>query len=113
MFRKAIPVLPAPNIRQTIDFFEAKLGFTATSFGNYAILKFKNTEIHLSMPANKTNYGAVSCLILVENIEDLYVSFCARGLLSLKDKLSDKPWGLKEFAITDNNNNLIRFGEKR
>lgn len=113
MLSKAIPVLPALNISKTIDFFEAKLGFAGINYGNYAVLKYKNAEIHLSMQTGKTVKSTASCLVLVENIEDLYAGFCAKGLLNLHGKLMEKPWGLKEFSITDNNDNLIRFGEKR
>ncbi len=113
MLRKAIPVLPAANITETINFYEAKLGFTGMNYGNYAILKYKNTEIHLTMNTIKSSVQHNTCLILVDNVEDLYTRFCAKGLITLKGKLVEKPWGLKEFSITDNNNNLIRFGEKR
>ncbi len=113
MLRKTIPVLLAANITETINFYEAKLGFTGMNYGNYAILKYKNSEIHLSMKTIQSSQLTSSCLILVDNIEDLYTRYCAKGLITLKGKLTDKPWGLREFSITDNNNNLIRFGEKR
>jgi predicted enzyme related to lactoylglutathione lyase len=113
MLKKAIPVLPADNITKTIDFFEAKLGFTATNYGNYAILKYKNAEIHLLMRTAKSARTVGGCLIMVENIEDLYTRFCAKGLIGLRGKLTGRPWGIKEFTIEDNNQNLIRFGEKR
>jgi len=113
MLRKAIPVLPVINVTETIYFFEAKLGFTAKNYGNYAVLKYENTEIHLSMNTAKQDHAISSCLILVTNIEDLYTRYCAKGLIGLTGKLTEKPWGLKEFTIVDNNHNLIRFGEKR
>lgn len=113
MLKKAVPLLPSLNIRETIDFYEAKLGFVATNYGNYAILKYKNTEIHLVMTSEKINTQRAACLIMVDNIEDLYTTLSAKGLVHLKGKLTDKPWGHKEFTIIDNNNNLIRFGQKR
>ena len=113
MLRKAIPVLPATNITETINFFESRLGFVGLNYGNYAILKNKNTEIHLQMSPVKPANVNIGCLILVENIEDLYTRFCAKGLVGLKGKLQEKPWGFIEFIIVDNNNNHIRFGEKR
>jgi uncharacterized glyoxalase superfamily protein PhnB len=113
MLNKAIPVLPAADIRETLDFYEAKLGFTGTNYGSYGILKLKTIEIHLVMKTLRTSNVLSGCLIMVENIEDFYTAICAKGLIDLKNKLADKPWGTKEFTITDNNNNLIRFGEKR
>ena len=113
MLKKAIPVLPAINISKTIDFYETKLGFEGTNYGNYAVLKYKNVEIHLFMNTAKTSNTNGGCLIQVDNIQDLYTRFCGKGIIYLKGKLTDKPWGIKEFTITDNNNNIIRFGEKR
>jgi len=113
MLNKAIPVLPVADIRETLDFCEAKLGFTGVNYGSYAILKLKNIEIHLVMKTLKTSNVFSGCLFMVENIEDFYTSLCAKGLIELKNKLAEKPWGTKEFTIADNNNNLIRFGEKR
>ncbi len=113
MLNKAIPVLPVADIRETLDFYEAKLGFTGINYGSYAILKLKNIEIHLVMKTLKTSHVLSGCLFMVENIEDFYTSLCAKGLIELKNKLAEKPWGTKEFTIADNNNNLIRFGEKR
>jgi hypothetical protein len=113
MLRKAIPVLPVVNIIETIYFFEAKLGFTGKNYGNYAILKYENAEIHLSMNTGKPGHPNSSCLVMVNNIEDLYTRYSAKGLIGLTGKLTDKPWGLREFTIIDNNHNLIRFGEKK
>jgi len=113
MLRKAVPLLPARNIRESIDFYEAKLGFTALNFGNYAILKYKTFEIHLVMSSEQATGNVPGCVIMVEDIEDMYTLFSSKGLLSVNAKLKDMPWGLREFSIKDNNNNLIRFAQKR
>ena len=113
MLKKAIPVLPALNIRDTIDFYEAKLGFTGINYGTYGVLKYKTIEIHLSMTNEKMKAGTAGCLIMVDNIEDLYTALSAKGLVEIKGKLAQKQAGLKEFSIYDNNNNIIRFGENR
>src|SRR5688572_4536896 len=113
MLRKAVPLLPARNIRESIDFYESKLGFTGLNFGNYGILKYKSFEIHLVMSGEQASGNVPGCVIMVEDIEDLYTLFSSRGLLSLNAKLKDMPWGLREFSIKDNNNNLIRFAQRR
>jgi uncharacterized glyoxalase superfamily protein PhnB len=113
MFNKAIPVLPAADMRETIDFYESKLGFKGINYGNYAVLKYNTTEIHLVLKTIKTSNVFSGCLLMVENIEDIYTRLCAKGLIELKGQLIEKPWGTKEFTIADNNKNLIRFGEKR
>ncbi len=113
MLKKAVPLLPTDNISESIDFYESRLGFVATNYGNYAILRYKNTEIHLVMSKEKINNLNLGCLIMVDNIEDLYTMFSAKGLIQIKGKLTDKPWGNREFIVMDNNNNILRFAQKR
>ena len=112
MFTKAVPVLPAVNISATIEFYKCKLGFTAKNFGNYAILKNKDAEIHVTMADSKAKFDPASCYIFVDNVEDLYADLGAKELIYPKGQLVKKPRGVKEFSIKDNNGNLIHFGQK-
>ncbi|MES2891882.1 MAG: hypothetical protein V4725_07715, partial [Bacteroidota bacterium] len=81
MFSKAVPLLPAQNIRASIDFYEARLGFRGLNFGNYAILTLNNAEIHLYLVTDPLTQKPASCLLLVNDIEDVYTHFSTRGLL--------------------------------
>jgi hypothetical protein len=113
MLKKAVPVLPAVNIRETIDFYEGKLGFTGVNYGTYAILKYKTIEIHFIMSPEKNKSQGTGCIIMVDNIQDLYLTLSGKILIDVKGKLADKPWGIKEFTIHDNNNNTVRFGQMK
>lgn len=113
MFLKTIPVLPAVNIRDTIDFYSSKLGFTGINQGDYGILKFKDAEIHLSMCDINKPFHPGSCFILTDDIECLYEDFSAKELIYPRTVLKDKPGRYKEFSIKDNNGNLVRFGQKK
>ncbi len=113
MLLKTVPVLPVTNITDAIDFYKCKLGFKGVNFGNYAILKFKDAEIHLSMADPKKQFTPGSCYIFADDIEELYADFSAKDLIYPRGQLVSKPRGFKEFAILDNNDNLLRFGQKR
>ena len=113
MLTKAIPVLPSTNITKAICFYETRLGFKGLNYGNYGTLKYKNVEIHLCLITVKSANLFAGCFIQVDNIEDLYTEYCAKGLIHLKGKLADRPAGLKEFVLKDEDNNILRFGEKR
>jgi hypothetical protein len=113
MLQKSVPLLPARNISDAIDFYKCKLGFTSANFGDYAILKSNTAEIHLFMADTRKRFEPAGCYIFVDNVEDLYADLCAKGLIYPKGKLIDKPRGFKEFTILDNNGNIIRFGQKR
>ncbi|MDN3655806.1 hypothetical protein QWZ08_09235 [Ferruginibacter paludis] len=113
MFLKTIPVLPAVSIRDTIDFYSSKLGFTGVNQGDYGILKLKDAEIHLSMFDINKPFHPGSCFILTDDIECLYADFSAKELIYPRTVLKDKPGRYKEFSIKDNNGNLVRFGQKK
>lgn len=107
-----IPVLPAINIEETIMFYETKLGFTAVDKGGYAILKKGKTELHFFLCTDKTLCQNSVCYIKVSDIECLYIELSAFNLINLNGRLEDKPRGMKEFSIRDNNGNLLRFTEQ-
>ena len=108
---KAIPVLPAKNMGETINFYECKLGFKGFNFGNYAIIKSGMAEIHFSIITEKSNFFTATCYIYTDDVEDFYSVCAARDLLYPKGQIMDMKFGKKEFSIKDNNGNIIRFGE--
>jgi len=110
---KAIPVLPAKNMREAIDFYESKLGFTGVNFGNYAIIKSGFAEIHFSLITDKKNMHPTCCYIYTDNVEDMYTRCAEKDLLYPRGQIADMKFGKKEFSIIDNNGNIIRFGELR
>ncbi|MBC7628327.1 hypothetical protein [Ferruginibacter sp.] len=113
MLLKAVSVLPVTNITDAIDFYKCKLGFKGLNFGDYAILKCMEAEIHLSMADPAKQFTPGGCYIFVDNIEDLYADFSAKNLIFPRGQLVNKPRGFKEFIILDNNGNVLRFGQKK
>ena len=111
MIHKLIPVLPAINIQDTIMFYESKLGFTAIDQGGYAVMKKNGVELHFFLCSDKKLCENSCCYIKVSDIECLYSDLSAVDIVSLKGKLEDKPRGIKEFSVRDNNGNLLKFAE--
>jgi hypothetical protein len=48
----------------------------------------------------------------VTGIDALYEHFNALNIVHRKGHLEAKPWGTREFSITDCHGNLIRFSEQ-
>lgn len=108
------PKLPMRNKALTKEFYLTQLNFKELSdYGNYLIVRRDNIEIHFfefKELEPKENYGQV--YIRTDDIDALYKSF-------LDDKVSihpnggleDKPWGQREFALLDPDNNLLTFGQ--
>lgn len=100
----------------TRTFYINQLGFEETGsadFEGYLMLKKDGVEIHFFAfaaldPAE--NYGQV--YIRTNDIDGLY-----RTLLEKKTSihpnspLETKPWGQREFALLDPDNNLLTFGQ--
>ena len=117
----AIPILPARDLHETRSFYE-RLGFRVTGwwpqeFGGYAIVWKGDITMHFFAfkevdPAK--NYA--QCYWRVKDVDALYAecksAFADRSGTGAITKLEDKDWGMREFAISDPNGNLIRVGQE-
>jgi catechol 2,3-dioxygenase-like lactoylglutathione lyase family enzyme len=118
----AIPILPARDLPETRAFYE-RLGFTATgwwpdSFGGYAILVRGDLTMHFfSFPdlSPEQNYG--QCYWRVGDPDGLHSELTQLDLRAWPRArvaaIEDKPWGTREFSLTDPSSNLVRIGKPR
>jgi catechol 2,3-dioxygenase-like lactoylglutathione lyase family enzyme len=126
----AVPVLPVRDTRAAAQFYERHLGFAVDYLDDgYAILVRSRVAIHLwaakddawqgragDTPvvsgAETFLAGTASCRIHVDGIDALCDIYRAAGVLHPNGPLSDKPYGLREFAILDLDGNLITFFQR-
>jgi hypothetical protein len=99
------------NKKETIMFYESRLGFITQDQGSYLVLKRGEAAIHFFICTDKYLCDNSRCLIKVSNIQDLYSDFCAEDIIELKGQLEDRPGGRKGFTIIDNNGNTLQFEE--
>lgn len=119
MTDKAIPQLPAISMERTIAFYE-RLGFDlkiVSPGGDYAIANRGTLEIHFFLhPALVPSESAFGCYFRVADADLLYSEFHSLGLptegIPRITAVEDKPWGMREFAIIDENGSLIRIGHE-
>ncbi len=111
MLHKAIPLLPALNMRATIDFYETRLGFKGTNMGSYATVKSGNAEIHFYIVIDASKFHPGSCLVFTDDVESLYTIFAGKDMLWPPGQIKDAKFGRREFSIQDNNGNVIRFSK--
>jgi hypothetical protein len=108
---KAIPILAYLEADQTVNFYEA-MGFASNArWPGYLIFSRDSIEIHLWQcddPGIPRNTG---CYIRVDRIEELYDECLRLGCIHPAGSMEDKPWGMRQFSILDNNGNIIHFGE--
>jgi len=112
----AIPILPSRSLPGTLAFY-ARLGFDGAIVGDaYAILTRGDVELHFFLhPALVPADSWAGCYVRVADVAPLYRAFQAAQLpargIPRMDALADKPWGLREFAVVDEDGNLVRIGQ--
>lgn len=116
MITDIAPKLPMRDRRKTRDYYENKLGFSyigSDEFEFYLILQKDKIQIHFFEYKRldpKENYGQV--YIRTNDIDKLYQTFLDNQvLIHPNGHLETKPWGQKEFALLDPDNNLLTFGQ--
>lgn len=110
------PKLPMRDKAKTKDFYLTKLGFKelgTVDYDGYLMIKKDNIEVHFFEFKEldpKENYGQV--YIRTDDINSLYQSMLDKKLsIHPAGHLQIKPWGQKEFAMLDPDNNLLTFGQ--
>lgn len=114
----AIPILPSRSISATVDFYKA-LGFQGGAHeadSAYAILRRGAIEIHFFSHADLVPADSwAGCYLRVQDVDSIYLAFASAALPRLgiprMDRLENKPWGLREFAVVDPDGNLLRIGQ--
>jgi len=116
MLKHIHPKLPMRDKKITKNFYINELNFQplgSVDYDGYLMLKKDDIEIHFfefKALDPKENYGQV--YIRVEEIEKFYqVLLNNETKIHPNGSLEIKPWGQKEFAILDPDNNLLTFGE--
>jgi catechol 2,3-dioxygenase-like lactoylglutathione lyase family enzyme len=113
----AIPILPGRHLPDTIAFY-SRLGFEGEIVGDgYAILRRGDLEIHFfAHPEVEAATSHAGCYLRVADVDSLYKAFLTAGLpaqgIPRLVALENKPWGMREFAVIDEDGNLLRVGQE-
>lgn len=113
----AIPVLPSRSLPATLAFYE-RLGFTGRLLGGgtYAVLTRGDVEIHFfAHPELRPEASHAGCYVRVADADLVFGAFRAAALprqgIPRMDPIGDKAWGMREFAVVDEDGNLVRIGQ--
>ena len=116
-FNKCSPHLPVKDLRQTLDYYRDKLGFTDEwIFGdkdggihrNDLRLLFAEDKEFTNDINNKQH--RLPLMWFVDNINEVMAEFKERGI-ELADDVKTHPYGVREFAFIDINGYYIRVAE--
>jgi len=116
-FQSCIPMLWTAELEATIEFYTKILGFTCGEYNEawgWAALHRDGCEIMLAKPNAHTPFDKPSftgsLYIKTTEVEALWYQL--NDKTTVVYELETFEWGMKEFAIYDNNGYLLQFGEE-
>jgi len=124
VFSQVTPTIPAgKDIKAALDFYEQKLGFTATYKADdfsMVILKRGAVEIILANSDDPHTASETSLRIQLSGVDALYREYQAQSIAPFQQgngaglsTLKMTPWGTREFAVRDLAGVCITFYEKQ
>ena len=102
-------ILQVRDLALAAEFYR-QLGLSVDLFSqDYAFVTYRGRELlHLQL-ADSVSYGSV--YLNVPDVDDWHAR-CARAS-SLLTQIEDRPWGMREFSVTDPSGNTLRIGTNR
>jgi uncharacterized glyoxalase superfamily protein PhnB len=106
------PEIPVSDLRGSIEYYEQKLGFRLAMempAGDYAIVERDDIAIHLFRD-DCQSHAPVGLHVFTQELEELHAELEQRGA-RLTQAIERKPWGNRDFRVTDYSGNEIKFTE--
>lgn len=112
-FLTSVPIVPARDVLASVAWYQDELGYEVhRSQPDYGIVARGGSWIHLYGPSGIAPERSDTMIrVGVEGIDELYEACRARGIVHPNGALGRRPWGLREFAVLDNDGNLVTFFE--
>jgi uncharacterized glyoxalase superfamily protein PhnB len=108
------PILPVVEMDAAVAFYESA-GFDVQQYegGGYTFVRVDDESVFDLSTVERgldpaTNNAA--CYLIVEDVEAWHRRLADLGVSVTS--LEDKPWGMREFAVTDPSGNRLRFGAR-
>ena len=115
--RALTPMLWTNEVDKTISFYTNTLGFTCREKNDewgWAAMHKDDIEIMIAKPNEHTPFDKPlftgSFYIRTDNVDKLWAQL--KDTAKVCYALDDFDWGMREFAIYDNNGYLLQFGQE-
>ena len=110
----AVPILPVDDLDRALAYYQDCLGFDlAWTWGDpptTASVCRDDVEINLSRRGPNGPRGVTAVYIRVDDVDDYYAE-CHKHGATITSPLTDQPYGMRDFAVTDPSGNKLDFGE--
>ncbi|CAD7797186.1 hypothetical protein CHRY9390_00125 [Chryseobacterium aquaeductus] len=115
-FNSLFPVIWTDNLEESIGFYTHVLGFSlidANSKEHWAFIEKDKVKIMLTLPKHKTSIGKIgfsgSFYFNISNVNELWEDL--NTITKICYRIENFAWGMREFAIYDNNGYILQFGQ--
>ena len=107
---RAVPILPADDLRTAKDFYAAKLGFQvafeASDDGKSGIMGLTRGTIRITIDSPMDGHGRNACVSLEVDDVDAYFEEWSQSVPVLRAP-KDESWGARTFDLIDPFGNTI------
>jgi uncharacterized glyoxalase superfamily protein PhnB len=110
------PMLWTENLTETVEFYTRVLGFTCSDINEssgWATIFRDNIVIMLARPNEQTKYDEIgftgSFYFNTDDVESLWND--VKDVAKIGYDIQTFDWGMREFAIYDNNGYVLQFGQ--
>jgi uncharacterized glyoxalase superfamily protein PhnB len=117
MLKAAVPEIHVRKSAEAKDFYSHKLGFTHRNSwrpdetkDDPCYMAFERDGVWLQVTSFRGTLGTV-VYVYVDDVDTLHAEFVAKGVQHLS-QVEDQTWGTREFAVTDPDDNTLRFGQQ-
>ncbi|HEY3267847.1 MAG TPA: VOC family protein [Armatimonadota bacterium] len=106
-WRGIVPELPVADMERALDYYQGALGFTLQWVYGGQFASVARDGVRLFLRRQNPPFEEVVCNFYVDDVDALYEALAASvaRVLSVPE---DKPWGTREFAFSDPDENLFR-----
>ena len=113
--RSAVPIIPARDVKAATLWYRDRLGFAVVhTEPEYGIVERDDVQVHFWGPSGLAPEESMTMYrIAAHNLDELYEHCKGEGIVHPNAHLEDKPWGMREFAVTDLDGNLLTFFDRR
>ncbi|MEO5634706.1 VOC family protein [Gaiella sp.] len=112
-FVTTVPIIPARDIEASTAWYRDKLGFEIFhTEDEYGIVGRGESWVHFWGPSEIEPKDSMTMIrIGVRGIDELHSHCSDLGIVHPNAPLEPKPWGFREFAVSDADGNLVTFFE--
>lgn len=116
-FQPIVPMIWTRELQETVDFYCNILGFTYGELSDewgWAFIRKDQCELMIAQPNEHTPferpYFSGTFYIKTDDVDQLWEQI--KDKVKIAYDIEDFDWGMREFAIYDNNSYIIQFGQE-